>query len=68
MQVKNYQTSITINSLLPHKLTEFCGEVGARLIHFSTDCVFDGVDGMYLDDSNSNATDLYGRSKFSWGS
>jgi dTDP-4-dehydrorhamnose reductase len=57
-------TAITINSLLPHQLAKICSEVGARLIHISTDCVFDGAKGNYTENDQSNATDLYGRTKF----
>ena len=34
--------SITLNSLFPHVVARKCGEVGARMIHISTDCVFAG--------------------------
>jgi len=56
--------SITINSLLPHKLHQLCRKSGARLIHISTDCVFRGDRGMYTESDPSDALDLYGRSKF----
>jgi len=56
--------SITINSLLPHKLAEFASEWGGRVIHFSTDCVFSGKHGSYTEDSPSDAEDLYGKSKY----
>jgi dTDP-4-dehydrorhamnose reductase len=56
--------SITINSLLPHKLAEFAAGWGGRVIHFSTDCVFDGKRGGYTEESPSDAADLYGKSKF----
>ena len=55
--------SIEINSLLPHKLADACNDVGARLIHFSTDCVFSGSKGAYSEKDTPDATDLYGRSK-----
>lgn len=41
-----------------------CRSVGARMIHISTDCVFDGKKGNYTEHDSSNADDLYGRSKF----
>ena len=56
-------TAIPINSLLPHKLVRMCKRSGARLIHVSTDCVFDGAKGMYKENSIADANDLYGRSK-----
>jgi len=55
---------ITLNSLLPHKLAEFAGEWGGRVIHFSTDCVFSGRQGNYTEESPSDAVDLYGKSKY----
>jgi dTDP-4-dehydrorhamnose reductase len=59
-----YGPSITINSLLPHKLAEFAQDWGGRIIHFSTDCVFSGLRGSYTEEDASDALDLYGKSKF----
>ena len=55
--------SITVNSLLPHRLAEMTKEQGARLIHFSSDCVFDGKKGMYTEEDVPNATHDYGRTR-----
>lgn len=55
--------ALPINALLPHQLAQLCGEVGARLVHVSTDCVFDGARGNYTEADLPDATDLYGRSK-----
>jgi dTDP-4-dehydrorhamnose reductase len=57
-------SSLTINSLLPHCLAQWCAGWNGRLIHFSTDCVFSGSRGGYGEDDTSDATDLYGHSKF----
>lgn len=57
-------TAVTINSLLPHRISLICRTAKARMIHISTDCVFNGVKGNYEEDSPSDADDLYGRSKF----
>lgn len=57
-------SAIPINSLLPHRLAALCALAGARLIHVSTDCVFSGAKGRYLESDPSDAKDLYGRSKF----
>ena len=56
--------SLEINALLPHRLAVLCKAAGARLIHVSTDCVFDGKDGGYTEESLSNAVDIYGKTKF----
>jgi dTDP-4-dehydrorhamnose reductase len=56
--------SLTVNSLFPHRLANLCRAAGARLIHISTDCVFNGRRGMYKDDDVADAEDLYGRTKY----
>jgi dTDP-4-dehydrorhamnose reductase len=55
--------AVPINTLLPHRLAALCQIVGARLIHFSTDCVFSGATGGYVESSFPDADDLYGRTK-----
>jgi dTDP-4-dehydrorhamnose reductase len=56
--------SITLNSLLPHRLADLCAGAGARLVHVSTDCVFSGRKGSaYTEDDLPDPEDLYGRSK-----
>lgn len=56
--------TITINALLPHRLAALAAGWNGRLIHFSTDCVFSGARGAYTEEDESDAHDLYGRSKF----
>jgi dTDP-4-dehydrorhamnose reductase len=55
---------LTINSLLPHRLAHLCQAANARLIQISTDCVFSGRKGMYVEADEADATDLYGRTKY----
>jgi len=55
--------AIPINALLPHRLARLCEIAGARLVHISTDCVFSGSTGQYVESDVPDATDLYGRSK-----
>lgn len=57
-------SAITVNAQLPHRISMVCRTAGARMIHISTDCVFDGVKGNYRESDPSNAADLYGRTKF----
>lgn len=60
---KLHVDAIAINSLLPHQLAALCDSYSCRLIHFSTDCVFDGKKGLYTEGDIPDALDLYGRSK-----
>jgi dTDP-4-dehydrorhamnose reductase len=55
--------SIRVNSLFPHELAAAAAEHGARLVHVSTDCVFSGARGDYVEGDVPDARDLYGRSK-----
>ncbi len=60
---RDYVLTIKLNSLFPHKLAKACQSRNIRMIHFSTDCVFDGQKGMYREDDDTTATDMYGKSK-----
>jgi len=55
--------AIPLNAILPHRLARLTQAVGARLIHISTDCVFNGQKGLYRESDAADAQDLYGRSK-----
>ncbi len=60
---KNVIKTLTINSIFPHRLAELAEKCNSRLINISTDCVFDGKKGNYIEEDISNATDVYGKSK-----
>jgi len=60
---KQHIDAVSINSLLPHQLASICSVHSSKLIHFSTDCVFDGKKGQYTEGDLPDALDLYGRSK-----
>jgi dTDP-4-dehydrorhamnose reductase len=62
-EAKDPIPSISINALLPHQLARLTQARDARLIHFSTDCVFAGTRGGYTEDDQPDAYDLYGRTK-----
>jgi dTDP-4-dehydrorhamnose reductase len=55
--------AVPINTLLPHRLARMCEVAGARLVHVSTDCVFSGMQGSYIESDLPDAQDVYGRSK-----
>lgn len=56
--------AIEINSCYPHRLAQECAKVNARMIQIATDCVFNGTKGNYTESDPSDATDIYGRTKF----
>lgn len=56
--------ALPINSLLPHRMARLCALANSRLVHISTDCVFSGIKGNYREEDISDATDLYGKSKY----
>ena len=53
-----------VNALFPHHLAHWAARRAARVIQFSTDCVFDGEDGEYSERSVVTARDLYGQTKY----
>ncbi len=55
--------TLVLNSLLPHRLAHICNVTGVKLIHISTDCVFQGSKGGYVEADFPDAHDFYGRSK-----
>ena len=61
--IKDPSNAILINALLPHKLVQFSKAINAKLIHISTDCVFDGLKGGYSETDIKTAQDTYGLSK-----
>jgi len=63
INIDNISEVIFVNSCFPHNLARFTNELNIRVIHFSTDCVFDGKVGNYTESSLTTAEDLYGRTK-----
>ncbi|MBU7008571.1 dTDP-4-dehydrorhamnose reductase family protein [Phosphitispora fastidiosa] len=60
---KDPLAAIAVNALLPHRIASLCKVAGARLIHISTDCVFSGAKGNYIESDPVDAADLYGKTK-----
>lgn len=55
--------NLEVNALFPHRLAKLCREIGARLVHISTDSVFSGERGGYRESDRPDPLDLYGRCK-----
>lgn len=52
-----------INAEIPGKLAQLVARGGARLVHISTDAVFDGERGNYREEDPPNPLSIYARSK-----
>lgn len=53
----------TLNTEVPKKLAQLCFHLGAKLVHLSTDTVFDGVAGNYQHTDKPAPLNLYGETK-----
>ena len=63
--VEDFKKVSLINSIFPHKIDNWASKFDKKLIHFSTDCVYSGKKGNYLDGDIPDAEDNYGKSKAS---
>lgn len=54
---------IKVNTLFPHKLQEIAEKSNSKLIHITTDCVFNGSNGLYDENDIHDEENLYGVSK-----
>jgi dTDP-4-dehydrorhamnose reductase len=52
-----------VNGFLPHRLRRVADAVHARLIHISTDCVFEGTRGGYTEEDRPDGTSVYAITK-----
>ncbi|WP_028547007.1 SDR family oxidoreductase [Paenibacillus taiwanensis] len=57
--IKAYQ----VNSFLPHRLRQRADRIGARVVHISTDCVFSGARGSYVESDEPDGVSMYAVSK-----
>lgn len=57
------ELALRVNAGLPGELAEACREQGARLVHISTDAVFNGQTGDYREDDPPCPVNHYGHTK-----
>lgn len=55
--------AIYINAYLPHQLKNISENINAKLIHISTDCVFSGQRGKYVESDERDGKDTYAKTK-----
>lgn len=64
LEIGDLEYALRVNSFFPRQLLKWAQRNNAKVIHLSTDCVFDGAKGHYYENSQPSAQDNYGRSKF----
>ena len=62
-EATNFPKVVQVNSVFPHTLAKVCDEYSSKLIQISTDCVFLGLKGSYLESDLPDDSTMYGRSK-----
>lgn len=59
----NRDLALQVNGYGPGYIAEACSEIGAKLVHFSTDYVFDGSKNEYVESDAPSPINVYGQSK-----
>jgi dTDP-4-dehydrorhamnose reductase len=63
-QAENHvEDALLVNSLLPYYLSNLLESLHAKLIHISTDCVFTGKKGDYIETDEKDGTSVYAKTK-----
>lgn len=61
---QDVENAIFLNAYMPHRLAKLATEMGAKLIHISTDCVFSGnKDTPYTETDSKDGLSNYARTK-----
>ena len=60
---RNPDLANLINAIATHVLARECYKAGSHLVYISTDYVFDGHRGSYMEEDQPNPVNTYGRSK-----
>jgi dTDP-4-dehydrorhamnose reductase len=59
----NRDLAFQVNGYGPGYIAEACSKIGATLVHFSTDYVFDGSRNEYIESDTPDPINVYGKSK-----
>lgn len=60
---KDIENAIYLNAYLPHQLKVISKKINAKLIHISTDCVFSGERGGYIELDAKDGKGIYAQTK-----
>ena len=61
--IKNFDHAVDVNLNFPLQLDNICERVGCNLVNFSSDCVYSGNSGNYIETDACDADDWYGLTK-----
>jgi len=61
--IQSFEHAVTVNLNFPMYLDAVCQKVGCNLVNFSSDCVYTGSKGHYIETDICDADDWYGRTK-----
>lgn len=60
---EHHDLAFAVNGYGPGYIAEACSNIGAKLVHFSTDYVFDGSKEEYFESDTTHPINIYGKSK-----
>lgn len=60
----NKPAAILLNSWLPHRLEQLTVNSNTKVIHMSTDGIFNGKNGPYIEKTVGNSSTFYGKTKY----
>jgi dTDP-4-dehydrorhamnose reductase len=60
---RQVEDALLVNSLLPYHLANLLDSINSKLIHISTDCVFSGKKGGYIETDEKDGTSVYAKTK-----
>ncbi len=61
---KNKQLFLNVNSTFTHNLKKISKKLNFKIIHISSDCVFSGKKGNYVEEDHPDSNEIYGVSKY----
>jgi len=62
---QNEERAEHLNAYLPHQLKVIAKNINSKLIHISTDCVFSGLKGQYIETDSRDGQGVYSQTKIS---
>lgn len=61
--IQSFNHAVNVNLNFPLSLDAMCEKIGCNLVNFSSDCVYTGFKGDYIETDSCDANDWYGQTK-----